>query len=132
MVHSAGLDLPGRTIAIHASSPAPAVAGCGACSHSRRVLLCQQLPEPVAGPPLVSGPAAQTERLLEALAVALQEPASGPDNRLLRSLHCEPGEVSLKLNLPAHCGGGGRVAQTAFGTLRRLLPDTDIYVQHLA
>lgn len=90
----------------------------------------QGMPEPVAGPPQVSGPAMQTERVLQALSAALQEPVSGPANRLVRALPCQQGEVSLELSLSPHCSGGGRVAQTAFDTLRRLLPDTAIYVCH--
>ena len=120
------------TIPIASAAPAGADAGCCACSHARQATLCRRLPEPVSGPPVVSGPGAQTTRLLRALGAALGEPVDGPDNRLVRALHCQDGEVSLQLSLSPHCGGGAELAQTAFDTLRRLLPDTDIYVTHRA
>ena len=46
---------------------------------------------------------------------------------LVRSLRLQPGEVELRLAMPAHCAGA-ELTDTAFQTLRRLLPDTDIYV----
>jgi hypothetical protein len=49
----------------------------------------------------------------------------------VRALHVQPGEVSLQLALDRSCGGA-TFADTAFQTLCRLLPDTDIYVTHAA
>ena len=50
---------------------------------------------------------------------------------LVRALHVQPGEVELRLAVHRHCGGA-ELADTAFQTLRGLLPDTDIYVTHAA
>jgi metal-sulfur cluster biosynthetic enzyme len=61
------------------------------------------------------------------------EPASGRgivDLHLVKSLHIENGEAELVVSFAAGCGGGREMADDAFHTLRRLLPDTDIYVRH--
>ena len=46
---------------------------------------------------------------------------------LVRTLKVQPGEVELQLTVGRHCGGA-ELANTTFQALRRLLPDTDIYV----
>ena len=46
---------------------------------------------------------------------------------LVRALAVSPGEVTLELAVSRHCGGQ-ELVDTAFQTLRTLLPDTDIYV----
>lgn len=48
-------------------------------------------------------------------------------NSLACSLQVGQGEACLALNVSAHCGGL-MLADSAFHTLRRCLPDTDIYV----
>jgi hypothetical protein len=83
-------------------------------------------PPPPCGDPDLHGPPAEVERLLAAL-------KAGNDGRLLSevllSLRVEPGEVELRLSVARRCGGA-KLADSAFQTLRRLLPDTDIYVTH--
>jgi hypothetical protein len=49
---------------------------------------------------------------------------------LIQGLSIRDGEAVLKLAVSPRCGGA-RLADTAFQTLRRLLPDTDIYVEPL-
>ena len=46
---------------------------------------------------------------------------------LVRAVAVLPGEVTLELAVGRACGGQGLI-DTAFQTLRGLLPDTDIYV----
>ena len=79
---------------------------------------------PLAAPQL-SGPADELARLLAALAdqPGFQAGTAG----LLRTLKVQPGEVKLQLTVGRHCGGA-ELANTTFQALRRLLPDTDIYV----
>jgi hypothetical protein len=97
---------------------------CGACLDSPAGPICAP-PQPCGDPELV-GPRAEIERLLVAL-------KAGMDGALLStvllSLRIEPGEVELRLSVPQRCGGA-KLADSAFQTLRRVLPDTDIYVTH--
>jgi hypothetical protein len=69
------------------------------------------------------------ERLLAAveadLAQHITEPAGA--SGLVRALRLEDGEAELILTLAPRCGGQV-LADCAFQTLRRMLPDTDIYV----
>jgi hypothetical protein len=69
------------------------------------------------------------QTLVHDLGAALGEHEAG--SGLVRGLRLDDrsGEAELVLAVPAHCGGG-RLADVAFQTLRRLLPDTDIYVTH--
>jgi len=75
--------------------------------------------------PQLSGPADEVQRLLGALGRQLGYPADGAG--LVRVLRVQPGEVDLQLAV-AHCHGGAALCDSAFQTLRGLLPDTDIYV----
>ena len=43
-----------------------------------------------------------------------------------------PGEAELTVTFPAQCGSARVMAEGAFETLRRALPDTDVYVLHAA
>jgi hypothetical protein len=99
---------------------------CGSCLDSPAGPICPP-PQPCGEPELV-GPRAEIERLLAAL-------EAGIDGALLSSvllsLRVEPGEVELRLAVPQRCGGA-KLADSAFQTLRRVLPDTDIYVTHAA
>jgi hypothetical protein len=115
-----------RTITIHEASPAAGAPACGACLHdAARGPVCRAvLDEPCLAPQL-SGPADQLARLMAALVLQL---GCAPDGAgLVRSLRLQPGEVELRLAVSPHCGGA-ELADTAFQTLRGLLPDTDIYV----
>lgn len=82
--------------------------------------------------PLLSGPQDQLQRVLAALGQRLGFQAESPGLGGVRGLRIGAGEVELQLLLPpAHCGAAAR-AETAFETLRGLLPDTDIYVVPVA
>jgi len=75
-------------------------------------------------PPELTGPADELARLLQALTPVL---GALETSGLVRALHVQDGEVELQLAVRADCGGAA-LADDAFHTLRKLLPDTDIYV----
>ncbi|MDP1534398.1 MAG: iron-sulfur cluster assembly protein, partial [Rubrivivax sp.] len=52
------------------------------------------------------------------------------DLQLVKSLRIEGGEAELTVSFAPHCGPAMALAEQAFQTLRRALPDTDIYVRH--
>jgi hypothetical protein len=121
-----GMDDAFRTIAIHDASPAAGAPACGACLHDTgRGPVCRAMADQPCQAPQLSGPADQLARLMAALTTQL---GCAPDGAgLVRSLRLQPGEVELRLAVPAHCAGA-ELTDTAFQTLRGLLPDTDIYV----
>lgn len=121
------MSMPDKTFAIHDARPA---AGCGHCHREANgTPVCRSAhAEPCAAPAL-SGPQDQLTRVLAALSQGLGCAADGAG--LVRSLTVQPGEVELELAVPPHCGGI-ELADTAFQTLRGLLPDTDIYVRPAA
>jgi metal-sulfur cluster biosynthetic enzyme len=107
--------------------------GCAGCVPGSQGPVCRSLAlgEPCLAPSLQG----QAELLHEVMAALNEviEPTSGRgivDLHLVRSLRIEDGEAELVLSFQAGCGGGHEMADEAFHTLRRLLPDTDIYVRH--
>jgi hypothetical protein len=113
--------------------PAAAAAGCGACAASKARWACGEASfAPVLSPTLVGQPE-QIHRVMHALVCDLGEALGSEEDGagLVRSLRLDAhtDEAELALAVPAHCGGG-RLADVAFQTLRRLLPNTDIYVTH--
>ncbi|MDH4391723.1 MAG: hypothetical protein QE285_09930 [Aquabacterium sp.] len=112
-----------QTIPIHDANPAH---GCSGCLHSAGGgPLRRTAPGPDRSAPVLTGPADELARLLQALTPVLG--ALGARG-LVQSLHVLDGEVTLQLAVHAD-GGGAALADRAFQTLRKLLPDTDIYVQ---
>jgi hypothetical protein len=116
-----------KTIAIHQhTDQATSATGCGACAHSASDgPVCTVVVGEEGAAPQLSGPADEVQRLLGALGRQLGYPADGAG--LVRVLRVQPGEVDLQLAV-AHCHGGAALCDSAFQTLRGLLPDTDIYV----
>jgi len=116
-----------------------ATAGCGDCLHDElRGPVCRSQLGQACAAPQFSGPADELRRLMLALAPLLHLDAATDTadqhapplyggGGLLRALHVHLGEVELQLNVSRHCGGA-LLADSAFQTLRSLLPDTDIYV----
>lgn len=112
------------------SEPPVGVPGCGGC-----------LPAP-GGPvcgggiggeccltPVLAGE--QVERVMGALDREVRASGHGiVELHWVKSLRIADGEAELTVTFPPRCGGGKELAEAAFGTLRRLLPDTDIYVRH--
>lgn len=117
-----------KSIVIHDADPPASSSGCGHCPHAQAddARTCQTLRGEDSPPPQFSGPPAELQRLLAALGPALGFD-DGVGQGILRTLRVQPGEVDLQLAIGRHCGGAA-LADTAFQTLRGLLPDTDIYV----
>ncbi len=80
-------------------------------------------------PPRLSGEPAQVRRVLGALETALQARLGWrlPAGTWLQELRLDEGEAFVAIT-PELGGACGPSAEVAFDTLRRLLPDTDIYV----
>jgi hypothetical protein len=122
-------------IPIKSDLPSEASAGCGACFHSSMGPVCHAACEqPPEAAPALSGPPDTVQRVLNALDRALgslqsTSAADAPAPSLVRALHLADGEAELTLAVAPRCGGA-LLADAAFDTLRRLLPDTDIYVRH--
>lgn len=119
----------GRAITIIPIAAAQPSRGCAACLQARSGPVCRSALGESCGAPVLTGPAAELQRLLQALSQSLGLPVDGDENRIVVSLALGDGEVELRLAVDPHCGGA-ELADTAFQTLRRLLPDTDIYVTH--
>jgi len=118
-----GMQAAAHTIPIHNASAAP---GCGGCvQHADSGPLCRVVLGAPCAAPQLTGPADELQRLLTALTPLL---GAAQTSGLVRALHVQPGEVELQLSLRADCGGA-QLADSAFQTLRGLLPDTDIYVR---
>lgn len=119
----------GRSYTVIPIATAQPVRGCAACLQASSGPVCRSALGEPCGAPLLHGPAPQLQRLLAALSQSLGLPVEGDQNRVVRSLALGDGEVELQLAVDPRCGGA-ELADTAFQTLRRLLPDTDIYVTH--
>ncbi len=125
----------------------PASRSCGACLHSAAGPVCHiERPASAGAGPQLIGPPQQLEQLLQALhqalvlvehaahstetgAAAETQPLAVRD--FIHRLSLVEGEAELVLGVAPRCGGA-QLADAAFQTLRRLLPDTDIYVSHAA
>lgn len=85
-------------------------------------------PVAVAGVPTrLSGPPERVEHLRAALEAAVAGCMGRPPAGWLRELRLDDGEAFV--GVAPHLGHDGiESAEIAFDTLRRLLPDTDIYV----
>lgn len=107
------------------------VASCHTCLQRPEGPTCRSAVGEPCEAPVLSGPHDEVQRLLDALAQSLTDGEGRSGLGLVRRLRVEPGEVELALAVDPHCAGA-LVADTAFQTLRALLPDTDIYVTHAA
>lgn len=116
-------------IPIHPATVGVAVRGCEGCMPTAAGPVCRSFVGPLCDAPAISGPPAEVQRVLGALTRTLGIERGLVDSGLLHSLRIEPGEVELTLAV-APRSGGAELADTAFQTLRALLPDTDIYVTH--
>jgi len=117
------------TIPIQTTLPT-AAAGCGACLHSAAGPVCRSAQgEPCLAPEL-SGPPDLLRQVLAELdrELAVQTERERMHTGLVQALKLGDGEAELTLGVAAHCSGA-LLADAAFQTLRRLLPDTDIYVR---
>lgn len=110
--------------AAHAASE-----GCGACLHSAAGPVCRSAQGARCIAPDLLGPPALIRQVLSELERELAVEADGDlaSTGLIHALKLQDGEAELTLGVAPHCGGA-LLADAAFQTLRRLLPDTDIYV----
>ena len=77
--------------------------------------------------PRLIGPEAQLQRLQLALATDVGQALGRVPEGWLAELSLTPGEARLGIGL-GHGPVGRTVATIAFDTLRRCMPDTDIYI----
>ena len=84
---------------------------------------------PSVKPPRLAGQADELKRVLAALEADMARAlgARWPIHGWLRELRLQDGEAVLAF-MPELCAGDSEAAEVAFATLRRVLPDTDIYV----
>jgi hypothetical protein len=79
--------------------------------------------------PELDGERATLERVMSALnAEVTVDDAGLVDHHWVKGLRIADGEAELRLTFPFSCGSGKQLAEDAFATMRRLLPDTDVYV----
>ncbi len=128
----AAMNLGLTTVWLHAAATEAPVPDCGGCEASPVGPACrgQAFGEPCLNPRLEGDPAT-LQRVLAALDAEATDDAGGIVGRhCVKSLCISEGEAELTLTFPPSCGSGKRLAESAFATLRRLLPDTDVYVLH--
>ncbi len=122
------------------SSPHPTLwlqdaeaSACGSCASGVTVPACG-LPRPptVCDDPALHGDAAALDRVLAALRTIDAPNGTGNlvDAGQIVGLHIGPDEAELSLAFAPRCGVHQQAAEAAFQALRRLLPDTDVYVTH--
>lgn len=122
------------TVWLQAATRGDPAADCGACEASPVGPACrgQGFGEPCLNP-VLEGEPDTLQRVLAALDAEAADEAGGIVGRhCVKSLRIADGEAVLTVTFPPTCGSGKVLAEIAFGTLRRLLPDTDVYVLHAA
>ncbi len=81
---------------------------------------------------VLEGPQETVQRILRGLREVV-DPLAGQDIvelRWIRSLHIAAGEADLTVTFSPHTRHGRELAGRTFEVLRRLLPDTDVFVHH--
>lgn len=115
--------------------PQDATPSCAACLPAEGGPACRARPggEPCLAPQF-SGAEASLRRVIESLrsVVDADAGASIVDLHLVKSLRIEDGEAELTVTFPPGCDTARQLADDAFQAMRRMLPDTDIYVRHAA
>lgn len=124
------------------SVPAPAAAGsagsagCGGCVTSAQGPQCRaHVSGEACAHPQLAGRRELIAQVLGELNRSVVDPDAGRgivDLQWVRGLRIEDGEAELTLSFAPVCGPGKELSESAFQTLRRLLPDTDVYVRHAA
>ena len=121
------------------SVPAPAAAGssaCGGCLTSAQGPQCRaHVSGEACTHPDLAGRQELIAQVLGELNRSVVDPDAGRgivDLQWVRGLRIEDGEAELTLSFAPVCGPGKELSESAFQTLRRLLPDTDVYVRHSA
>lgn len=110
--------------------------GCGSCAPPDSGPSCRvHLHGGTCAQPRLAGRAEQVGAVLRALDIEVVDPDARRgivDLQWVQALLISDDEVELTLGFAGDCGPGRQLADSAFRTLRRLLPDTDIYVRHAA
>lgn len=113
---------------------APPAGGCSGCVSTASGPVCRSA---LAGEPCVApelkGDGETLQRVMVALNAEVRDDTTGRgivDLHWVKALRIEGDEAELTVTFPPSCGGGKALAEDAFATLRRLLPDTDVYVWH--
>ena len=110
-------------------------AGCADCMPTTSGPACRgRLGGQTCMNPEFRGAEAPLQRVIESLR-AVVDPEVGDnilDLHLVKSLRIEDGEAELTVTFPRGCGNASQITEDAFQAMRRLLPDTDIYVRHAA
>jgi len=121
------------TLWLQPSEPAAAGA-CGGCLTSAEGQQCrEQVTGEACAQPRLSGNQHQLQLVLQELnrtVVDMQAGRGIVDLQWVRSLRIDADEAELTLSFAPVCGPAKELAESAFQTLRRLLPDTDVYVRH--
>jgi len=139
--HHAGMARTAKPIWIHPAGAAPvdtgtAATACAGCVPDEGDPACGDVlgGKPCAAPLL----AGRTETLQSALR-SLRQVAVHADGslnivelQLVKSLRIDDGEAELTVTFPLRCGSARQLAEGAFQALRRVLPDTDVFVRHAA
>jgi metal-sulfur cluster biosynthetic enzyme len=124
-------------ILIHAADPGAhaEASACGGCDGAPADTACAAQPDLFSrrcAAPQLQGDPGLLQQALAALR-GVREPVQGGDLvtlQLVLALRVEGGEAELTLTYPAGCGAARLMAEDAFQVLRRVLPDTDVYVLH--
>jgi metal-sulfur cluster biosynthetic enzyme len=132
--HHARMALADTTIRIHPAEAAAAPAPCGGCvgaDSGAAGTTCRAVYGQPCLAPALRGDTRQLAQALQALRQVVDVESGGNlvDLHLVQSLHIEDGEADLRLTFPRSCGPSRLMAEEAFQVLRRLLPDTDVYVR---
>jgi hypothetical protein len=114
-------------IPLRAEPAAADTPGCGGCHHGSQADCSAAMP--VVGEPQLLGPADRLQALLARMQPAIDTElgATVEPGAWLRCLRLDDDEAEVTLAPGLACRAVG-VASVAFDTLRRLLPDTDIYI----
>jgi metal-sulfur cluster biosynthetic enzyme len=134
--HHAPMACADTTIRIHpaeagGATPAPACGGCVGATGGPSGATCRTVYGQPCLAPALQGDTAVLAQALQALrqVVDLESGGNLVDLHLVQSLHIQDGEADLRLTFPRSCGPSRLMAEEAFQVLRRLLPDTDVYVR---
>jgi metal-sulfur cluster biosynthetic enzyme len=121
------------TVWLHSGTESPG--GCGHCHAPVDGPACEGHlgGEPCLSPEL-HGAATALRRVIDSLRAVRTADAGDNivDLHLVKSLRIADGEAELTVTFPRGCGSASEIAEAAFQAMRRLLPDTDIYVRHAA
>lgn len=110
--------------------------GCGGCLASDNGPKCRaHVTGEACTQPQLAGSPELLQQVLQALNAHVIDPDAGRgivDLQWVKALRIGNGEAELTLSFAPACGPGKELSELAFQTLRRLLPDTDVYVRHVA